>query len=167
MKRLARSALRLPGALRIGAILTLAVAAGCGTPASRKPALYQVRGRVVDAETKQGVSGARVLLRATLHTGIGTQILSSYGVAGTDGKYSVELSEPFETVRHAAKIRIDVSKRGYAPGWAELPPPARKERFLQVPDIVLGRAGGPAPPEVPSPAGVLRKAPPRNVLPWK
>ena len=167
MKRLTRSAFRLPGALRIGAILTLAVAAGCGTPASRKPALYQVRGRVVDAETKQGVSGARVLLRATLHTGIGTQILSSYGVAGTDGKYSVELSEPFETVRHAAKIRIDVSKRGYAPGWAELPPPARKERFLQVPDIVLGRAGGPAPP-TPPPAGVLRKAPPkRNPLPWK
>jgi len=138
-------------------------------PASRKPALYQVRGRVVDAETKQGVAGARVLLRAALRTGIGTQILSSYGVADADGKYSVELSEPFETVRHAAQIRIDVSKRGYAPGWAELPPPARKERFLQVPDIVLGRAGGPAPPSVPLPAGILRKAPPKrkSPLPWK
>ncbi len=169
MKRPARSALRLPGAIRIGAILALAVAAGCGMPASRKPALYQVRGRVVDAETKQGVSGARVLLRAALRTGIGTQILSSYGVADADGNYSVELSEPFETIRHAAQIRIDVSKRGYAPGGTELPPPAAKERFLQVPDIVLGRAGGPAPPSVPLPAGILPRAPTRrkSPLPWK
>ena len=144
------------------------LAAGCGTGASRKPLLYQVRGRVVDAETELGVPSARVLLRAALRTPLGTQVLSSYGVADADGKYTVELSEPFEIVRHAAQIRIDVSRYGYASHGTELPPPATRERFHTVPDIVLGRTGGPAPPDVPSPGGVLRKAPSRkSPLPWK
>jgi len=148
--------------------LAALLAAGCGTRASRKPTLYQVRGRVVDAETKMGVASARVLLRATMRTAFGTQILSAYAVADVDGKYTAELSEPFETVRYAAQIRVDASKPGYATRGAELPPPARKRPFHPVPTILLGRTGGPAPPDVPVPGGVLRKAPPKTGrLPWK
>ncbi len=151
-----------------GVLLGLVALAGCGMPASRKPALYQVRGRVVDAETKEGVSGARVLLRAALRTNLGMQVLSSYGVADADGKYSVELSEPFETVRHASQVRIDASKQGYVTHGTELPPPARKQPFHPAPDILLRRTSGPGPPSVPPPAGILRKAPPKtSPLPWK
>ena len=173
-----RSQIRCRGAARgsrlaaagvlAASLLTLVVSAGCGMPASRKPALYQVRGRVVDAETRLGVPNARILLRAALATTLGTKVLSVYGVADADGKYAVELSEPFETVRYASQIRVDASKRGYAPSGVELPPPAGKQPFYPVPDIPLGRAGGPVPPDVPSPGGILRQPPPKkSPLPWK
>ena len=158
---------RVPVASVLVALAAL-LAAGCGTRASRKPALYQVRGRVVDAEARLGVANARVLLRAALRTPLGTQVLSSYAVADADGKYTAELSEPFETVRYASLVRVDASKSGYATSGAELPPPVRKQPFHPVPDILLGRTGGPAPPDVPVPGGVLRKAPPKtSPLPWK
>jgi len=159
---------RLTSCVLAASFLALVVTAGCGRRASRKPVLYQVRGRVVDAETNLGVANARVLLRAALRTALGTQVLSSYAVADADGKYTVELSEPFETVRLAAQIRIDVSKEGYVTSGTDLPPPDRKRPFHPAPTILLKHTGGPAPPDVPSPPGVLRKAPPKtSPLPWK
>ncbi|MBL7141052.1 MAG: hypothetical protein ISS74_09100, partial [Planctomycetes bacterium] len=44
---------------------------GCGTPTSRKPNLYEVRGRVVDAETKLGLASARVRVRAVMPSAVG------------------------------------------------------------------------------------------------
>ncbi|HUU11862.1 MAG TPA: hypothetical protein VM431_15160 [Phycisphaerae bacterium] len=147
-------------------LLAWGAAAGCGPASSRKPELYQVRGRVIDVETGQGLAHARVLLRAAIQGGLGTQVLSAYAVAGADGTYSVELSEVYETVRYATRIRVDASKPGYASNGMEVPSPSRKQAVYGLPDIALGQPGSPTPsgPAVPA---VPEPAQPREVLPWK
>jgi len=140
---------------------------GCGRMVPRKPVLYCVQGRVIDAETKQGFPRARVLVRASIPTTLGPRVLSSYGLADARGVYEVELSEGFEVLREAMHIRVDASADGYLTSWAEVPVPAEKKAVYQVADIVL-KKGEPPPathvtipglaaprkrPEVPLPPG--------------
>ena len=158
VRRAARSV-----ALALALCLVAAAPGGCGPKVPAKPLLYQVRGRAVDTHTGQGLASARVLLRAAVVTPGGTQVLSAYAVAGADGKYTAELSEGFDIIRHAAQIRIDISKHGYATAGLDLPPPDRRRDVYPVPNILLVRTSGPAP----APTGPIRTQPPPVVLPWK
>ena len=163
-----------PGALRWMIVLAaLAAMAGCGRQGaqSKKPQLYAVRGRVIDGATGQGLAYARVLLRASLDTSLGPRTLAAYGVTTADGAYSVELSETFDVVRYATRIRLDATKRGYVPAEIAIPPPDAGRPFHAVPDLVLAPSGEPV-ADVPPPApgampGVWRRAPRDSPLPWK
>jgi len=146
----------------------LALASGCGTPTSRKPNLYEVRGRVLDATTGQGIINARVRLRAAIPTGGFGQTLVGYAVSGVDGTYAVELSAKFDVMRYARAIEVYVSKSGYVPAGADLPPPAKKQPHYKAPDIALAPGRAPQPPPDPSRLGVPVTEPRRaNPLPWK
>jgi hypothetical protein len=182
---------------------------GCGnlfhtTPA--KPQLYRVQGRVVDGLTRQGLGKARVLLRATILTqlnaqalaaagspdaqGSGTVQLSNYGITAEDGSYTVELSEGFEVVRNASRIRLEASLPGYAPAGIDLPPPMKDDPVYKAPDLFLARgslapastlprgvivpgmpstpnAGVPPVRVTPPPIGPRPKKPQPNPIPWK
>jgi hypothetical protein len=182
--------------------------AGCGslfrtTPA--KPQLYRVQGRVVDGLTRQGLDKARVLLRATIPTqlqaqalaaagspdaqGFGAFQLSNYAVTAEDGSYAVELSEGFQIVRCATRIRVEASLPGYSAGGVEMPVPTRDEPVYKAPDLfltpgslapatVLPRGvtvpGVPTQPNpgapvrvTPLPIGPQPKKPQPNPIPWK
>jgi hypothetical protein len=155
------------------ALAALAALAGCAWPVARpkKPELYQVRGRVIDGGTGQGLAYARLLLRVSLQTSLGPRTLAAYGVSAADGSYSVEVSETFDVVRCASQVRLDATKRGYVPAAVDVPVPEAKQPFYGVPDIVLGRTGGPvsdvpaAPPGLAP--GILRQAKPVPRVPWK
>ena len=152
-----------------GTLASLLVA-GCHfpPPQPRKPNFYEVRGRVIDADTGQGVSGARVRLRATLAGPAGAQHLTSYAVTQSDGAYRAELSATFDLVQHAAEIRLDASKQGYIPGGADLPPPEKKRDYYRAPDIVVQAGRAPRPPADLDGLGVpILEPPPPDPLPWK
>jgi len=127
-------------AILAGCLLGALCLCGCGPlrwPAPRKPDLYRVAGRVVDAQTRQGLANVRVLLRATILTDFGPRPLASYGYTGANGSYSVEVSEGFAVVHHAVQIRLEASGRGYKPAAVDLPPPARPQKVYPAPDILL------------------------------
>ncbi|MBM4017358.1 MAG: hypothetical protein FJ288_03375 [Planctomycetes bacterium] len=135
-----------------------------------KPDLYRVTGRVIDAPTKQGLGGVRLLLRAAIPTDLGPRTLAAHGYTSATGTYSVELSEGFDVLRTAMGIRLEASKRGYLPVMVDLPPPAPGQKAYPVPDIVL--APGDLPPATVAPPGVpvpgLAPAPgtgPRVIVP--
>ncbi len=163
-----------PGGLRwMIALAALAALAGCAWPRARpkKPELYQVRGRVIDGGTGQGLAYARLLLRVAIRTEVGPRTLAAYAVSAADGSYSVEVSETFDVVRYASQVRLDATKRGYVAASADVPVPEARKPFYGVPDIVLGRTGGPVPDVPPAPPGlapgILRKAKPVPRVPWK
>jgi len=167
--RVRRGTCAARGVLALGA-LAIALVAGCRLPPPqpRKPKLYEVRGRVIDADTQQGVPGVRVRVRATIPVGAGAQYLTSYAVSSVDGTYRAELSEGFDIVRYAVEIRVDASKEGYIAGGADLPPPAKKRDYYPVPDIVIkrGRIARP-PPDLKGLGIPLIEPPPPDTLPWK
>jgi len=152
-----------------GAALLLAAAVvGCGTPTSRKPNLYEVRGRVIDVETKQGLASARIRLQAVMPGAIGRQVLASYAVADADGRYRAELASGFAEVRHAAEIRVDASVPGYKPGGVNLAPPRKNQDYYGAPDILLAPGQAPHPPPDMKDLGIILTEPPKpNPLPWK
>jgi len=146
------------------------LAGGCHLPPPRprKPNLYEVHGRVIDAETNRGVAGARVRLRATFQGPVGARHLTAYAVTGADGTYRAELSAGFDLVRHATEICLDASKRGHIPGGADLPPPAKERDFHEAPAIVIQRGRTLPPPRDLEGLGVpLLEPPPPNPLEWK
>jgi hypothetical protein len=119
-----------------------AMATGCGPS---KPALYSLRGSVVDAGTKQGVSQVNLVLRALVVREGGavatraTTTLVAYGMTDTDGKYEIELAEGFDVLRQARQIRLEASKNGYSLAAMDIPPPNRKEDFYKLPDVLMVR----------------------------
>jgi hypothetical protein len=142
-------------AILAGCLLGALCLCGCGPlirPAPEKPDLYRVTGRVVDAQTRQGLANVRVLLRVTILTDLGPRALASYGYTGANGSYSMEVSEGFEVVRHAVQIRLEASGRGYKPAAVDLPPPAKPEKVYPAPDILL--APGDLPRATTLPPGV-------------
>jgi hypothetical protein len=114
-------------------------AGGCGWPVMRpkKPVLYAVTGRIVDAATGQGIAGARLLLRAEIPTDRGPRTLSAYAAAGVDGTYRVELAEGYAVVRYATSIRLEVASRGTSGAIVDIPPPTSKEKAYRLPDLAL------------------------------
>jgi hypothetical protein len=118
-------------------LLTALLAAGCFSP---RPDFYVLRGRVLDAETGRGLGDARLRLRAAIATDLGPKVFSAYGITAPDGTYELELSEGYDALRLAGRIRLDAGKSGYATGGAEVPPPARKQKVYAAPDVVLQRA---------------------------
>ena len=167
--------------------LLVAVAlSGCGnlfhtTPS--KPQLYRVEGRVLDGLTRQGLGKVRILLKATIPTQLNTQALAAagspdaqgsgavqlanYAMTAEDGSYTVELSEGFQVVRSAARIRVEASLPGYSPGAIDLPVPSRDEPVHEAPDLLL-MEGAPAPPST-LPRGVFLPGIPSQPgpIPWK
>ncbi|MEA3366716.1 MAG: carboxypeptidase-like regulatory domain-containing protein [Planctomycetota bacterium] len=145
------------------------MAVGCHfpRPQPRKPNLYEVRGRVIDADTNQAVPHARVRLRATIAGAVGVQYLTGYAVSRADGTYRAELSATFDVMRGAAEIRLDASKKGYIPGGADLPPPARKRDYYEAPDIVVKQGETPPRPADIESLGVPLSLPTPDDLPWK
>ena len=143
---------------------------GCGNlfrPAPpRKPRLYCVEGRVLDAETRQGLSQVRVRLAAQIPTSGGTRTLTAYAVTRDDGSYEVELGEAFDVVRSAQAIRLDVYTPGYLTSGQDIPPPDKNERVYKLDDIVLvvGKLPAPANPVIP---GYTPKPSRMKPLPWK
>ena len=176
---------------------------GCGslfqtTPA--KPRLYCVEGRVLDGVTRQGLGKTRVLLRATVPTqmntrslvaagspdakGSGAVQLASYAVTDDDGAYTVELSEGFEVLQSATRIRLEASLPGYSAAGIDMPIPVRNQPTYKAPDLFLAR-GSPGPastlprgvtvPGAPSAPGMgpgfhfgpQPRRPPPNAIPWK
>jgi len=141
---------------------------GCGTPTSRKPNLYEVRGRVVDAETKLGLASARVRVRAVMPSAVGKQVLTSYAVADVEGQYRAELAAGFAAVQHAAEVRVDASVPGYVPGGVDLPPPQKSQGHYAAPDILLSRGQAPHPPPDLKDLGIILTEPPKpDPLPWR
>jgi hypothetical protein len=189
-------------------IISVLLCPGCGLnlkPPPPKPQLYRVQGRVLDATTRQGLASARVLLRAAIPTELDTRALAAvagpapqgrgavqltaYAYTSASGEYRVELSEGFEILRSAARIRIEVSKGGYLVAGMDLPPPGRPEKVYGVPDILMApgdpapasslppgvilpgmapAASGPPEPRVlPPTVGASRLKPKENPIPWK
>jgi len=141
-------------------VLVLTVLAGCGPT---KPELFRVRGRIVDAETKQGLAGVRLLLRAAIPTDYGSTTLKSYGVTAADGSYDVELSEGSAVLRYATDIRLEAAKQGYSAAGVGVPAPIRSMPFFKLGDIVLARAAAPfreGPPRPPPGRSLFREDPP-------
>ena len=152
------------------AVVLPLVIAGCHLPPPqpRKPNYYEVRGRVVDAETGTGVPTARVRLRAVLAGPVGAQYLTAYAVTRDDGSYRVELSATFDIMQDAGEVRLDASKAGYIPGGADLAPPAKKRKYYEAPDIVVQPGRAPTPPPNLEGLGVPIPEPPApNPVPWK
>jgi hypothetical protein len=152
---------RCVAVLLLGAIVLIVV--GCGP---KKPELFRVRGRIIDAEMKQPLSGVRLVLRATFPADVGKTTLKSFGVTRVDGSYDVELSEGFAVVREAAEIGLDAAKPGYTPVSVGVPVPIRSAPFFRMGDIVMRRSAGllrEGPPPAPPPArGLFRDDPPRR-----
>jgi len=167
---------------------------GCGslfhtTPA--KPQLYCIEGRVLDGLTRQGIGKARILLREIIPMQLQTQALaaagspdargsgavqlSSYAVTAEDGSYTVELSEGFQIVRSATRIRLEASLPGYSAAGIDLPAPTAPEPVYKAPDLFLAH-GTLAPPStlprgvtvpgLPSAPGGPRPRTP-NPIQWK
>jgi len=163
-----RGACAARAALAIAALALLAPGCHWPRPRPRKPNLYEVRGRVVDADTGQGVADVRVRLRATIAGPAGAQHLTSYAVTQSDGTYRAELSAGFDLVRRATEIRLDASKQGYIAGGADLAPPAKERDYYKAPAIVVQPGRSPPPPPDLEGLGVPLTEPPRpNPLPWK
>ena len=145
--------------LVLGAIVLVSV--GCGP---KKPELFRVRGRMIDAETKQPLSGVRLLLRATFPADVGKTTLKSFGVTRADGSYDVELAEGFAVLREAAEIGLDAAKPGYTPVSVGVPVPIKRAPFLKLGNIVMKRSAAPLregpPPAPPPPRGLFRDDPP-------
>jgi len=156
------------------------LALGCG-PAARPPG-YGVTGRVLDAETKQPVASARVLLRVTVPTGFdgravtvpgaptptggGLVQLSAYGLTGPAGVYDVDLPYTADVLGAARQIRVEASKAGYQVGTAHLPAPPAQLGLQKAADILLVKAG--APPVRAAPGAARPGARPGDgLLPWK
>ena len=135
-------------AFSIGVCLALLAASGCSLFAPRKPLLYRVEGRVVDAATRQPAANVRVRLAARIPTDFGLRTLTAYGMTGHDGTYDIELSEGFTVLRSAQAIRLEASKGGYGAASTDLPIPAKRESVYKVPDLYLAPVG---PPEKPIP----------------
>ena len=145
--------------LVLGAMVFLG--AGCGP---KKPELFRVRGRIIDAEMKQPLSGVRLVLRATFPAGVGKTTLKSFGMTRADGSYDVELAEGFAVLREAAEIGLDAAKPGYTPVSVGVPVPIKSAPFFKLGDIVMKRSAAPlreGPPPAPPPArGLFRDDPP-------
>jgi hypothetical protein len=145
--------------LLLGAMALILV--GCGP---KKPELFRVRGRILDAEMKQPLPGVRLVLRATFPADVGKTTLKSFGMTRADGSYDVELAEGFAVLREAAEIGLDAAKPGYAPVSVGVPVPIRSAPFFRMGDIVMKRSAGPlreGPPPTPPPArGLFRDDPP-------
>jgi hypothetical protein len=130
------------------AMLAIGVLGGCGP--TRPPAIYAVRGRVLDAATKHGVPQARLMLRALVVQEGGVvatrsaSTLVAYGFTDADGEYVVELPEGFEILERAKQIRISAVKNSYGPASLDIPPPTRKEPFYKLPDILIVQSGSAA-----------------------
>jgi len=122
------------------AVCLIALAAGCQPQAGRKPQLYCLRGRVLDAETGEGLPRARLWLRAGISTAFGPRSLAAAGITKTDGTYELELGEGFDVVQLAHAIHASAGKPGYAPKTADLPTPTKARRFYVAPDIILSKA---------------------------
>jgi len=165
---------RWPRAAAIG-LLGILVLGGCVKPATPRPELYAVRGRVIDAATMRGLGQARLVLRASLIVQAGPQrqraVLTAFGITEADGTYVVELSAGYRVVSEADRIRLDVSKSGYSPVSLDIPPPTRQEKLQKMPDVMMARVpavpwGTPTSSEpLPPPAPGVR--PGGNPLPWK
>jgi hypothetical protein len=125
-------------------IAALLAASGCSLFAPRKPLLYRVQGRVVDAATRQPAANVRVRLAALIPTDFGPRTLTAYGMTGHTGTYDIELSEGFAVLRSAQAIRLEASKSGYGATSTDLPVPGKKEDVYKVPDLYLapGKPGG-------------------------
>ncbi|MGB2937193.1 MAG: hypothetical protein WBD05_03210 [Phycisphaerae bacterium] len=121
------------------AVCLIALAAGCQPQAERKPQLYCLRGRVLDAETGEGLPRARLWLRAGISTAFGSRSLATAGITKTDGTYELELGEGFDVVQLAHAIHASAGKPGYAPKTTNLPTPTKAQRFYVAPDIILSR----------------------------
>ena len=148
----------------IVALASWALAAGCGPAKPAKPILFRVCGRVLDADTKQGLAQARLLLQASIPIASGTTMLKVFGATAADGKYDMELSEGFQVVQYASRIRLDVAKKGYGGVSVEVPVPVKEAPFYKMGDIVLTRTSQapPAPPVRPrTPEGIFRENAPR------
>jgi len=137
-------------------------------PTSRKPNLYEVRGRVVDAETKEGLAGARVRVQAVMAGALGRQVLASYAVADAEGRYRAELAGGFAVVKHAGEIRVDASAPGHLPGGVNLAPPEQSRDYYIAPDILLAPGQAAYPPPDMRDLGIILTEPPKSTpLPWK
>ena len=152
--------------MRLIVVLVLGlVAAGCGHARPAKPVLFRVCGRVLDADTKEGLAQARLLLQASIPTGAGSTTLKTFGATGADGKYDVELSEGFQVLQYASQIRLSVAKQGYGSVSVDVPIPAKASPFYPMGDIVLARAfsaPSPVPPVRPrTPGAIFRDSAPR------
>lgn len=148
----------------IVALASGALAAGCGPAKPAKPILFRVCGRVLDADTKQGLAQARLLLQANIPVASGATMLKVFGATAADGKYDMELSEGFQVVQYASRIRLDVAKKGYGGVSVEVPVPVKEAPFYKMGDIVLTRTSHapPAPPVRPrTPGGIFRENAPR------
>jgi hypothetical protein len=164
------------------AAMLAAAASGCGLFVKSpppKPQLYAVEGRVIDAQTGNGMLNVRVMVRATIPamanaTGLppmsgkapalGGQILmTGYGMTGTEGRYRVELSEGFEIARLATQIRVEVSAPGYLAEGADMPIPKADQAAYKAPDILLSRAYRLPPAPLPGPTPTA----PEKAIPWK
>jgi len=118
----------------------IALAAGCQPQAGRKPQLYCLRGRVLDAETGEGLPRVRLWLRAGISTAFGPRSLAAVGITKTDGTYELELGEGFDVVQLAHAIYVRAGKPGYVPKTTNLPTPTKAQPFYVAPDIILSRA---------------------------
>ena len=118
-------------------LLTAFLAAGCFSP---RPDFYRLRGRVLDPDTGRGLGDARLRLRAAVATNLGPKVFSAYGITAPDGSYELELGAGYDALRLAGRIFLEAGKPGYAPGGAEIPPPAAKQKAYAAPDVVLQKA---------------------------
>ncbi|HUS44448.1 MAG TPA: hypothetical protein VM219_00220 [Phycisphaerae bacterium] len=130
---------RLAQARWLMAVCLIALAAGCQPQAERKPQLYCLRGRVLDAETGEGLPRAHLWLRAGISTAFGSRSLATAGITKTDGTYELELGEGFDVVQLAHAIHASAGKPGYAPKTTNLPTPTKAQPFYVAPDIILSR----------------------------
>jgi hypothetical protein len=144
--------------LVLGAMVLASV--GCGP---KRPELFRVRGRIIDAEMRQPLSGVRLLLRATFPADVGKTTLKSFGVSRADGSYDVELAEGFAVLREAAEIGLDAAKPGYTPVSVGVPVPIKRAPFFTLGNIVMARSAAPlreGPPPPPPSRGLFRDNPP-------
>jgi len=137
------------------------LASGCSLFAPRKPLLYRVQGRVVDAATRQPAANVRVRLAASIPTDFGPRTLTAYGMTDHTGTYDIELSEGFAVLRSAQAIRLEASKSGYGTTSTDLPIPGKKEDVYKAPDLYL------APVVRGAPMAPLRTGPPEKPIPWQ
>jgi len=99
--------------------------------------VYRLRGRVLDAETGQGMDRVHLRLRALVPTSLGPKMLSAYGLTGPNGTYELELGAGPDVIGEALRIRLDAGKPGYETGGADIPVPAGRQGAHTAPDIAL------------------------------
>jgi hypothetical protein len=136
---------RLAAWVFVAIAVGVVAAGGCGRGRQAKPELFRLRGRIVDAETKQGMAQVRLVLSAVIPTAAGKTTLKNYGITAADGFYDIELSEGFETLRYASQIRLEAAKHGYAAVSVEVPAPMKGAPFFRLGDIVMARSGAGVP----------------------